>query len=48
MMASDRAKETDMVNKHAFWSRVFTFVPTPLCDDGEEIDEDGFRRVLDH
>ena len=37
-----------MVNKHAFWSRVFTFVPTPLCDDGEAIDEEGLRRVLDH
>ncbi len=37
-----------MVTKHEFWSRVFTFVPTPLKDDGEAIDEDGLRRVLDH
>ena len=37
-----------MVAKHEFWSRVFTFVPTPLKDDGEAIDEDGLRRVLDH
>ena len=37
-----------MAKKHPFWSRVFTFVPTPMKDDGEAIDEDGFRRVLDH
>lgn len=37
-----------MAKKHEFWSRVFTFVPTPLKDDGEAIDEDGLRRVLDH
>ena len=30
-----------MVAKHEFWSRVFTFVPTPLEEDGEAIDEDG-------
>jgi 4-hydroxy-tetrahydrodipicolinate synthase len=37
-----------MAKKHPFWSRVFTFVPTPMKDDGETIDEDGLRRVLDH
>ena len=37
-----------MVAKQEFWSRVFTFVPTPLKRDGEAIDEDGLRRVLDH
>lgn len=31
-----------------FWSRVFTFVPTPTKDDGEQIDEAALRRVLDH
>ena len=37
-----------MAKKHPFWSRVFTFVPTPMKNDGETIDEDGLRRVLDH
>jgi 4-hydroxy-tetrahydrodipicolinate synthase len=41
-------EDRSMVEKHPFWSRVFTFVPTPLTDDGEALDEDGLRRVLDH
>jgi len=30
-----------------FWSRIFTFVPTPTKDDGETIDESALRRTLD-
>lgn len=37
-----------MVKRHEFWSRVFTFIPTPLKDDGETIDDDGLRKALDH
>lgn len=35
-------------NQQEFWSRVFTFIPTPTREDGERIDEDALRRVLDH
>lgn len=31
-----------------FWSRVFTFLPTPTTDDGETIDETRLRQTLDH
>ena len=37
-----------MVTKHKFWSRVFTFLPTPTKDDGETIDEKALRQLLDH
>lgn len=37
-----------MVEKHSFWSRVFTFLPTPTKDDGETIDEKGLRELIDH
>lgn len=30
-----------------FWSRVFTFLPTPTRDDGQSIDEDALRRTID-
>ena len=30
-----------------FWSRIFTFVPTPTKDDGETIDENALRKTLD-
>ena len=31
-----------------FWSRVFTFVPTPTKDDGEAIDHDRLLQTIDH
>lgn len=31
-----------------FWSRIFTFVPTPTKDDGETIDENTLRKTLDY
>lgn len=31
-----------------FWSRVFTFLPTPTKDDGEMIDEDRLLEVIEH
>ena len=31
-----------------FWSRVFTFIPTPTRDDGETVDEGKLREVIDH
>lgn len=37
-----------MVEKHKFWSRVFTFLPTPTKDNGEAIDEKGLRTLIDH
>jgi len=37
-----------MVAKHEFWSRVFTFLPTPTTDDGETIDEGVLRDLIDH
>jgi len=37
-----------MVRKHKFWSRVFTFIPTPTKNDGESIDDKRLRQVIDH
>lgn len=37
-----------MVEKHTFWSRVFTFLPTPTKEDGETVDEKGLRTLIDH
>jgi 4-hydroxy-tetrahydrodipicolinate synthase len=31
-----------------FWSRVFTFIPTPTRDDGETVDEARLREIIDH
>jgi 4-hydroxy-tetrahydrodipicolinate synthase len=31
-----------------FWSRVFTFIPTPTRDDGETVDEARLCEVIDH
>lgn len=33
--------------KNNFWSRVFTFIPTPTKDDGETIDEQALRSTID-
>lgn len=35
-------------SKSKFWSQVFTFVPTPTKDDGDKIDLNNLRRVLDY
>jgi 4-hydroxy-tetrahydrodipicolinate synthase len=37
-----------VIEKHKFWSRVFTFLPTPTKDDGETIDEKTLRSLIDH
>ena len=37
-----------MLKRNEFWSRVFTFVPTATKDDGETIDERGFRNAIDY
>src|ERR687893_298301 len=31
-----------------FWSRVFTFIPTPTSDDGEAIDEKRLLETIDY
>lgn len=31
-----------------FWSRVFTFIPTPTTDDGERIDETALLKTIDY
>lgn len=36
-----------MATKGKFWSRVFTFLPTPTRDDGETIDEKRLREEID-
>ena len=37
------------MNDHrAFWSRVFTYIPTPTKDDGETVDETRLRQVIDY
>jgi 4-hydroxy-tetrahydrodipicolinate synthase len=36
-----------MNKQHGFWSRVFTFLPTPTRDDGEAIDEKRLREEID-
>lgn len=37
-----------MARQNVFWSRVFTFVPTPTKDDGETIDEDRLLKTIDY
>lgn len=37
-----------MGDKKKFWSRVFTFLPTPTLYDGETIDERALRTSIDH
>ena len=37
-----------MIASKAFWSRVFTFVPTPTRDDGETIDEKRLLETIDY
>jgi 4-hydroxy-tetrahydrodipicolinate synthase len=37
-----------MTESNKFWSRVFTFVPTPTKDDGESIDEKRLCETIDH
>lgn len=37
-----------MSNKARFWSRVFTFLPTPTRDDGEAIDEKRLLEEIDY
>ena len=37
------------MNDHrAFWSRVFTYIPTPTKDDGETVDETRLRQIIDY
>lgn len=37
-----------MIANKPFWSRVFTFVPTPTRDDGETIDEKRLLETIDY
>lgn len=37
-----------LIDTTKFWSRIFTFVPTPTKDDGETIDEKALRMVIDY
>ena len=37
-----------MNKEQGFWSRVFTFLPTPTIDDGETIDEKRLREEIDY
>jgi 4-hydroxy-tetrahydrodipicolinate synthase len=37
-----------VINKHKLWSRVFTYIPTPTANDGESIDENALRQVIDY
>jgi len=37
-----------MALQKEFWSRVFTFIPTPTKNDGEAIDEKSLRLTIDH
>jgi 4-hydroxy-tetrahydrodipicolinate synthase len=41
-------RRTGMIADKAFWSRVFTFVPTPTRDDGETIDEKRLLETIDY
>jgi dihydrodipicolinate synthase/N-acetylneuraminate lyase len=36
------------MNAKSFWSRVFTFIATPLKDDGEAIDEARLFETIDY
>ena len=42
------ASEPHVRSRAAFWSRVFTHIPTPTTDDGESVDERRLRRVIDY
>jgi 4-hydroxy-tetrahydrodipicolinate synthase len=50
--ANIRGRQTDpedfMTDPRAFWSRVFTYIPTPTKDDGETVDEKCLRQVIDY
>ena len=37
-----------VINKHKLWSRVFTYIPTPTANDGDPIDENALRQVIDY
>ena len=37
-----------MNKEQGFWSRVFTFLPTPTADDGETIDDKRLREEIDY
>jgi len=37
-----------MSRQRGFWSRVFTFIPTPTANDGETIDEKRLLQTIDH
>ena len=37
-----------MSKQQGFWSRVFTFLPTPTAADGETIDEKRLREEIDY
>src|ERR1700732_1583249 len=37
-----------MTDPRAFWSRVFTYIPTPTTDDGEAVDQQALCQVIDH
>jgi hypothetical protein len=49
-ITQDRREERNraVLRKNEFWSRVFTFVPTATKADGEEIDENAFRKAIDY
>ncbi len=36
-----------MSKQRDFWSRIFTFLPTPTASDGEAIDEKRLREEID-
>lgn len=37
-----------MIDRRAFWSRVFTYISTPTTDDGETVDETRLCQVIDY
>ena len=37
-----------MADDRALWSRVFTYIPTPTKNDGETVDENALRQVIDY
>jgi hypothetical protein len=41
-------REDFMANHRAFWSRVFTYIPTPTTGDGETVDLQALCQVIDH
>lgn len=48
MLSESDTRAFLVINKHKLWSRVFTYIPTPTVDDGESIDENALRRVIDY